>query len=108
MQRPSASLKYDIGKLQLNFQENRNGAKTFISCVKGLKETMNYLVKTYSYGSTKIVLAQNLMQVAMKRLELEFHLILTSNKEHLKPESISSHSSSQSICGCLLSKLLIA
>ncbi|GAA0173453.1 membrane traffic protein [Lithospermum erythrorhizon] len=94
--------KYDIdGPNRENFssifQENRNGAKTFISCVKGLKETMNYLVKTYSYGSTKIVLAQNLMQVAMKRLELEFHLILTSNKEHLKPESISSHSSSQSI-----------
>ncbi|KAG9160820.1 hypothetical protein Leryth_008648 [Lithospermum erythrorhizon] len=70
--------KYDIdGPNRENFssifQENRNGAKTFISCVKELNASHS------------------------PELELEFHLILTSNKEHLKPESISSHSSSQSI-----------
>ncbi|KAJ6895078.1 hypothetical protein NC651_021533 [Populus alba x Populus x berolinensis] len=39
--------------------------------------------------SDKLVLAQNLMQIAMKRLEKEFYIILKSRRQHLDPESVS-------------------
>lgn len=78
------------------FQENRNEAKEFVKCVKDLRRAMHFLVSEHSgsSSSSRLVLAQNLMQIAMRRLENEFYQILSANKEHLNPfESISSQSS---------------
>ncbi|KAI5659892.1 hypothetical protein M9H77_28685 [Catharanthus roseus] len=78
------------------FQEDRKEAKEFIKCVKGLRRAMHFLISEHS-GSSKLVLAQNLMQIAMKRLEKEFYQILSANREHLNPESVSSRSSRLSL-----------
>ncbi|OIT40755.1 PREDICTED: exocyst complex component EXO70A1-like [Nicotiana attenuata] len=75
------------------FQEDRKEAKEFIQCVKDLKRAMHFLVMEHS-TSNKLVLAHNLMQTAMKRLEKEFYQILSTNKEHLDPESVSKSSQS--------------
>lgn len=72
------------------FQENRKEeAKEFVKCVKNLRTAMHFLVSEHSSGggsstsSKKLVLAQNLMQIAMRRLENEFQQILSANKENL-------------------------
>lgn len=75
------------------FQEDRKDAKEFIQCVSDLKKTMHFLVTEHS-TCNKLVLAQNLMQKAMKRLEKEFYQILSIKKEHLDPESVSKSSRS--------------
>ncbi|KAF9599555.1 hypothetical protein IFM89_038977 [Coptis chinensis] len=53
---------------------------------------MNYLLFEDS-KSDKLVRAQILMQIAMKRMEKEFYHILSTNRDHLDPESISGRSS---------------
>lgn len=75
------------------FQEDRKEAKEYIQCVKDLKKAMHFLVTQHS-TCNKLVLAQNLMQKAMKRLEKEFYQILSTKKEHLDPESVSKSSRS--------------
>ncbi|XP_021910404.1 exocyst complex component EXO70H1 [Carica papaya] len=74
------------------FQHNRKEAKQFLKSVKDLRRAMHFFVSEDS-TSDKLVLAQNLMQTAMKRLENEFYLILSSNRDKLDPESVSSRSS---------------
>ncbi|KAK3011890.1 hypothetical protein RJ639_012916 [Escallonia herrerae] len=83
-------------KLLSLFQENRKEAKEFIKCVKDLRRAMHFLLSGSS-GSGKLVLAQNLMQTAMKRLEKEFYQILSANRQYLDPESVSSRSSRMSV-----------
>lgn len=76
------------------FQENRKEAKEFIRSVKDLRRAMHFFLSQNSISkSSKLVLAQNLMQIAMKRLEKEFYQILTDNRDRLDPESISNRSS---------------
>ncbi|KAI3447651.1 hypothetical protein Pfo_004316 [Paulownia fortunei] len=74
------------------FYENRREAKDFIKTVNNLQKAMHFLVGENS-SSEKLVRAQNLMQVAMKRLQKEFYQILSMNRAHLDPESVSTRSS---------------
>ncbi|OMP02694.1 Exocyst complex protein Exo70 [Corchorus olitorius] len=74
------------------FGQNRKEAKEYLKCVRGLRGAMHFLV-AQNTGSDKLILAQKLMQMAMKRLEKEFYQILSSNREQLDPESVSSLSS---------------
>lgn len=53
---------------------------------------MHFLVDQYS-NSSKLALAQRLMQIAMERLERDFYQILSANRDHLDPESVSGQSS---------------
>lgn len=74
------------------FYENRREAMQFIKCVNDLQKVMHLIV---SEDSThyRLVQAQNLMQIAMKRLQKEFYQILSMNRAHLDPESMSTRSS---------------
>uniref|UniRef100_A0A7N2N7P2 Exocyst subunit Exo70 family protein n=1 Tax=Quercus lobata TaxID=97700 RepID=A0A7N2N7P2_QUELO len=56
---------------------------------------MQHMV-TENSSTEKIVAAQNLMQLAMKRLEKEFYQILSVNRANLDPESVSVRSSRSS------------
>ncbi|KAK6933258.1 Exocyst complex subunit Exo70, C-terminal [Dillenia turbinata] len=69
--------------------DNRNEAQEFLKAVKQLRRSMHFLVSVHS-NSNLLVLAQNLMQIAMKRLEKEFYQILSANRNKLDPESVSS------------------
>ncbi|KAF3433788.1 hypothetical protein FNV43_RR24891 [Rhamnella rubrinervis] len=79
-------------KLTSLFHHDRKEAKEFTKSVKGLRQAMHFLVCQYS-TSTKLVLSQKLMQIAMKRLEREFYQILSANSHLLDPESVSGQSS---------------
>ncbi|CAK7341783.1 unnamed protein product [Dovyalis caffra] len=74
------------------FYENRREAMQFIKCVNDLQKVMHLIV---SEDSThyRLIQAQNLMQIAMKRLQKEFYQILSMNRAHLDPESMSTRSS---------------
>ncbi|KAF2283391.1 hypothetical protein GH714_003824 [Hevea brasiliensis] len=74
------------------FTDNRQEAKQYLNSIKQLQSAMQYYV-TENSASEKLVRAQNLMQIAMKRLEKEFYQILKSNRDYLDPESVSTHSS---------------
>ncbi|XP_022748020.1 exocyst complex component EXO70H1-like [Durio zibethinus] len=74
------------------FHRNRKEAKEYLKCVGDLRRSMHFLVSQNS-ASDKLILAQKLMQLAMKRLEMEFYQILSTNREQLDPESVSSLSS---------------
>ncbi|XP_030462223.2 exocyst complex component EXO70H1-like [Syzygium oleosum] len=74
------------------FHDNRRESVEFLKSVKDLRRAMDFFISTNS-NSDKLVLAQNLMQIAMKRLEKEFHHILSTNRNQLDPESISGRSS---------------
>ncbi|KAJ8759910.1 hypothetical protein K2173_010011 [Erythroxylum novogranatense] len=67
---------------------NREEAKVFLQTVKGLRQSMHLLLSEHS-ASHKLVTAQNLMQVAMKRLEKELYQILSAYRDQLDPESVS-------------------
>lgn len=75
------------------FNENRREAKDFLKCVSYLQKYMHFLHDDSSRTSEKLVPAQNLMQIAMKRLQKEFYQILSANRDHLDPESVSVRSS---------------
>nr|XP_043631403.1 exocyst complex component EXO70H1-like [Erigeron canadensis] len=60
------------------FQENKTEAELFIKCAKGLHRLMHFLAG-HDSQSEKLFDAQKLMQIAMKRLEKDFHLILSNN-----------------------------
>lgn len=77
------------------FRENRKEAEDFLRSVMGLQRAMHVLV-SQSSSSDKLIRAQNLMQIAMKRLELEFYQILDANRDRLHPESVSGRSSRSS------------
>ncbi|CAA7029445.1 unnamed protein product [Microthlaspi erraticum] len=81
-------------KITSLFSHSRKEAKEFIRCVRDLRRAMHSLVSQQQHSqSSKLVLAQNLMQIAMSRLEKEFLQILSSNRDQLDPESVSAHSS---------------
>ncbi|CAI9091535.1 OLC1v1026591C1 [Oldenlandia corymbosa var. corymbosa] len=82
-----------VEKFTSLFHENRKEAKEFIKCVNDLRRAMHFFVSQRSAASSKLVPAQNLMKMAMQRLEHEFYQILSANKAYLDPESVSSHSS---------------
>ncbi|XP_022746833.1 exocyst complex component EXO70H1-like [Durio zibethinus] len=75
------------------FYESKREAMQFIRSVNDLQKLMNLLVSDQGSGSEKLVQAQHLMQIAMKRLQKEFHQILSMNRAHLDPESVSTRSS---------------
>ncbi|CAK9140520.1 unnamed protein product [Ilex paraguariensis] len=80
------------------FYENRGEGNDFIKNGNGLQRAMHFLASKNS-GSEKLVRAQNLMQIAMKRLQKEFYQILSMNRAYLDPESVparSSHASTRS------------
>lgn len=61
--------------------------KQFINAVKDLREAMHFFVKDeYSSSSGMLVRAQNLMEIAMKRLEREFYTILKTKRSFLEAE----------------------
>ncbi|XP_057449105.1 exocyst complex component EXO70H1-like [Lotus japonicus] len=70
------------------FTGTRNEAKQYLNAVTGLQSAMQYLVARDS-TSTTLVRAQFLMQLAMKTLQKEFYRILSSNRDHLDPETVS-------------------
>ncbi|KAI3450457.1 hypothetical protein Pfo_007122 [Paulownia fortunei] len=74
------------------FVDDRKEAKRFLEAVCGLQSAMHYYVKLSS-SSEKLIRAQNLMQIAIKRLEKEFYVILSANKKNLDSESVSGRSS---------------
>uniref|UniRef100_A0A7N2M6X5 Exocyst subunit Exo70 family protein n=2 Tax=Quercus lobata TaxID=97700 RepID=A0A7N2M6X5_QUELO len=74
------------------FHESKSEAMQFIRCVNDLQKSMHAMV-TENSTSEKLVQAQNLMQIAMNRLQKEFYQILSMNRAHLDPESVSSQSS---------------
>ncbi|KAK7279424.1 hypothetical protein RJT34_24477 [Clitoria ternatea] len=79
------------------FYEYRTEAMNYIRTVNQLQKTMHHLV-AQNPSSQKLILAQNLMQIAMNRLQKEFHQILSMNRAHLDPESVSTISSRTSAC----------
>ncbi|KAM0069036.1 putative exocyst complex component Exo70, cullin repeat-like-containing domain superfamily [Helianthus debilis subsp. tardiflorus] len=78
--------RHSHSKFASIFHENNKEAKVFIDCVKRLHRAMLFLASHHS-KSDNLTVAQRLMQIAMKRLQKEFHLILTDNHQHLEPES---------------------
>ncbi|KAK6942903.1 Exocyst complex subunit Exo70, C-terminal [Dillenia turbinata] len=80
-----------FAKVTSLFHQNRREAQDYLKCVHQLQKTMHLLVSEDS-SSELLVKAHNLMQIAMKRLEKEFYQLLSSNREHLDPESVSARS----------------
>ncbi|PHT98356.1 hypothetical protein BC332_32714 [Capsicum chinense] len=85
-----------FAKVTSLFYENRKEAKNFIKVVNNLHKAMHFHA-TENSQSDKLIRAQALMQIAMKRLQKEFYQILSINRAHLDPESISIVSSRTSI-----------
>ncbi|GMI83400.1 exocyst subunit exo70 family protein H2 [Hibiscus trionum] len=91
--------KWDVNSSSLTtvtplFHHNRKEAKHYLKCVTALRQSMHFLVSSQNSSPHNLVLAQNLMQIAMKRLQKEFYRILSSNRERLDPESVSTSLSS--------------
>ncbi|KAJ6895411.1 exocyst complex component EXO70H1-like [Populus alba x Populus x berolinensis] len=82
----SSSLHCDVANLFAS--DNRYEAQQYLNSIKDLQTAMQYYI-SQDPTSDKLVLAQNLMQIAMKRLEKEFYIILKSRRQHLDPESVS-------------------
>ncbi|KAF8021944.1 hypothetical protein BT93_G2166 [Corymbia citriodora subsp. variegata] len=77
------------------FLHDREEARSFLESAGDLRRAMHFLVTGRS-SSDELVLAQSLTQIAMKRLEKELYHILSANREHLDPESVSRKSSRRS------------
>lgn len=86
---PEAS---ELARVTSLFYESRREANDFVKCVRNLQKAMQFLAMEQP-KSEKLVRAQRLMEVAMKRLQKEFFQILNMNRAHLDPESSSSRSS---------------
>ncbi|XP_061354082.1 exocyst complex component EXO70H1-like [Gastrolobium bilobum] len=74
------------------FSGTRDEAKQYLNAVKGLQSAMQNLA-AHDPTSNTLVRAHLLMQVAMKTLEKEFYQILSANRDHLDPETVSNRSS---------------
>ncbi|KAJ4834002.1 hypothetical protein Tsubulata_039945 [Turnera subulata] len=73
--------------------DNRAEAKEYLNAITALQSAMqHYISGDSSSSSEKLIFAQHLMQIAMKRLEKEFYQILKSNRQYLDPESVSTSS----------------
>ncbi|KAL6142052.1 hypothetical protein ACLB2K_060335 [Fragaria x ananassa] len=75
------------------FYESKTEAHLFIKSVNDLQKVMHFLVAE-DPASEKLVHCHSLMQIAMKRLQKEFYMILSTNRAHLDPESVSIRSRS--------------
>ncbi|XP_062081911.1 exocyst complex component EXO70H1-like [Humulus lupulus] len=82
------------------FTGDRQEARQYLHTVKDLQSAMHHFIAQTS-ASEKLIKAQNLMETAMKRLQKEFYQILSSNRQYLDPESVSSHSSRASTISSL-------
>ncbi|KDP44174.1 hypothetical protein JCGZ_05641 [Jatropha curcas] len=89
---PDSSSSSNYCNITSLFTEDRLEAKQYLNSIRELQSAMQYYI-TENPASEKLITAQNLMQVAMKRLEREFYQILKFNRDYLDPESVSSHSS---------------
>ncbi|PKI35208.1 hypothetical protein CRG98_044374 [Punica granatum] len=76
-------------KLISLFHHSRREAADFLKSVHELRGAMHFLVSNHQRSRDQLVLAQNLMQVAMKRLEKELYDILSSSRDKLDHESLS-------------------
>lgn len=81
-----------FAKVTSLFYHSKPEAMKFLRCVNDLQKAMHLLLPA-DPSSIRIVHAQNLMQIAMKRLQKEFYQILSMNRAHLDPESVSARSS---------------
>lgn len=81
-----------FAKVTSMFYENKPEAMVFIDRVNDLQKTMDLLV-TEDPNSERLMRAQKLMEIAMKRLQKEFYQILSMNRAYLDPESVSTRSS---------------
>lgn len=79
-------------KVDYLFTGDRREARQYVKAVNNLQSAMHCFLSE-SGRSEKIVHAQKLMQVAMKRLEKEFYQILSANRDVLDSESVSNRSS---------------
>lgn len=79
------------------FYDNKREAMQFLKCVNELQKAMHLLVDSDESGTEKLTFAQSLMRIAIKRLQKEFYQILSMNRAHLDPESVSTRSSRTSI-----------
>lgn len=86
--------KWDLDVSNL-FQNGRAEAKQFLDAVINLQHAMQFVIKESS-SSHLLVRAQNLMQIAIKRLEKEFHTSLSGNRYFLETESVSRESTRSS------------
>ncbi|KAE8716422.1 Ankyrin repeat family protein isoform 1 [Hibiscus syriacus] len=75
------------------FYESKREALQFIRSVNDIQKTMHLLISDQESSSEKLIRAQNLMQIEMKRLQKEFYQILSMNRAHLDPEVVSTRSS---------------
>lgn len=84
--------RWDLDESTYNlFQDSRAEAKQFLDAVIDLQHAMQFVVKESS-TSQLLVQAQNLMQIAVKRLKKEFYTILSGNRYFLDSESVSRES----------------
>ncbi|KHN05940.1 Exocyst complex component 7 [Glycine soja] len=83
------------GRVTSLFYNDKAEAMHYIHCVNMLQKTMHSLI-SQNASSQKLILAHNLMQMAMKTLQKEFYQILSMNRAHLDPESVSTRSSTTS------------
>ncbi|KAL4378057.1 hypothetical protein GQ457_02G041660 [Hibiscus cannabinus] len=72
------------------FYESKTEAMNFIRSINDLHKIMYFLANNRGSSSEKLSQAQRLLQIAMKRLQKEFYQILSMNRAHLDPESVSS------------------
>ncbi|CAH8354712.1 unnamed protein product [Eruca vesicaria subsp. sativa] len=72
------------------FCESKKEAKKFLKGVKDIQNAMDSLIKEDPH-SENLLRAQKLMQIAMKRLQSEFYQILSMNRAHLDPETVSTY-----------------
>lgn len=88
--------RWDLDESSSNlFQDSRAEAKQFLDSVIDLQHAMQFVVKESS-TSQLLVQAQNLMQIAIKRLKKEFYTILSGNRYFLDSESVSRESTRSS------------
>ncbi|PQQ03572.1 exocyst complex component EXO70A1 [Prunus yedoensis var. nudiflora] len=78
------------------FHDDRQEARLYLKSVKDLQSAMQHFLSSQDSSAEKLIIAQNLMQSAMKRLEKEFYQILSANREYLDAETVSSRSSKAS------------
>lgn len=70
------------------FVNDRREGRRLLEAVSALQQAMHYYMKMSSSGD-KLIRAQNLMQIAIKRLEKEFYVTLSANRKNLDSESVS-------------------
>ncbi|KAL1826737.1 hypothetical protein ACET3Z_005149 [Daucus carota] len=83
------------------FSGDRTESKLFIKSIEELQFALKYFVSE-NYSPSKLVQGQNLMQMAMKRLEKEFYVMLSAQRDFLDSQSSvkSSVSDDESDFGC--------